>query len=128
MNNPLIRFFILLTSFVIVVFGIHVLFLNLNSLPIFNNKIIFAYLLNYLLALGVYLLLYTLRVKLKTQLGFLFMAGSFLKFILFFLFFYSSYKADGSINSLEFSAFFIPYILCLVIETFSLVNLLNNLK
>ena len=128
MNNPLKRFIILLTTSVAVIFGLHILYLHLNKLPLFDNKIILAYIMNYVLALSVYVLLYSFRVKFKTQLGFLFMAGSFLKFILFFIFFYSSYKADGDINALEFGAFFIPYTICLVVETTSLVNLLNNLK
>ncbi len=128
MNNPLIRFSILLTVSVTVVFGLHILVLQYTNSPLFANKIVPAYIMNYVLAMGVYAFLFSFREKFKSQLGFLFMAGSFLKFALFFIFFYSSYKADGDINTLEFSSFFIPYILCLIIETFSLVNLLNKLK
>ncbi len=128
MNNPLKRFVILLTTCILVVFGLHILILYYTDLPLFNHKIIQAYLMNYGLALGVYIFLYSYREKFKNQLGFLFMTGSFLKFILFFIFFYTSYKADGDISTLEFSSFFIPYIICLAIETSSLVNLLNNLK
>lgn len=127
-NNPLRRFIILLTASVAAVFLLHLLILNYNNLPLFDNKIVLAYILNYLLAIGIYILLYSFRIKLKNQLGFLFMAGSFLKFILFFIFFYPSYKIDGDINTLEFSSFFIPYIFCLLIETSSLVELLKNLK
>ncbi|MCF6297842.1 MAG: DUF6168 family protein [Flavobacteriaceae bacterium] len=128
MNNPLKRFIFILTISVAVIFGLHILYLHFNNSPLFAHKIIPAYIMNYVLALSVYTLLYSFRAKFKTQLGFLFMAGSFLKFILFFIFFYSSYKADGDINTLEFSSFFIPYMICLVVETTSLVNLLNNLK
>jgi len=128
MTNQLKRFIVVLTISLAFIFTLHLLFLHFNNLPLFDNKILLAYILNYALALIVYLLLFSLRVKLKNQLGFLFMAGSFLKFAVFFLFFFSSYKADGNINGLEFSAFFIPYIICLIIETYSLVNLLKNLK
>ncbi|MCF6347779.1 MAG: DUF6168 family protein [Flavobacteriaceae bacterium] len=127
MNNPLKYFIILLTVCVTVIFGLHILYLHFNHLPLFDHKIIPAYIMNYGLALGVYILLYSFRIKLKTQLGFLFIAGSFLKFILFFLFFYSSYKADGDISTLEFSSFFLPYAVCLIIETAALVKLLKNL-
>ncbi len=53
------------------------------------------------------------------------MFGSFLKFAFFFIFFYPSYQADGDITRLEFMAFFIPYIFSLLIETMSLITLLN---
>lgn len=128
MLGPLKRFIILLTASVVAIFILHLLLLSYYNLPLFENKIVLAYILNYLLALGIYILLYSYRIKLKNQLGFLFMAGSFFKFILFFIFFYPSYKIDGDINSLEFSSFFIPYIVCLLIETYSLVKLLQNLK
>ncbi len=127
MPTPLKRFIILLTSSIAIIFALHLLYLHYNNLPLFDNKIILAYILNYLLALSIYILLYLFRIKLKNQLGFLFMAGSFLKFILFFLFFYASYKVDGDINSLEFSSFFLPYAICLIIETTALVKLLKNL-
>jgi hypothetical protein len=128
MYKPLKSFIILLTTIVAVVFILHILVLNYSNLPLFDNKIILAYLLNYLLALSIYFLLYSFRFKLKNQLGFLFMGGSFLKFILFFIFFYPSYKSDGNINTLEFASFFLPYLICLIIETSALVKLLKNLK
>ncbi len=128
MLNPLKRFIILLSTGLTVIFLLHILFLNYNNLPLFDNKILLAYILNYALALGIYCLLYFFRFKLKNQLGFLFMAGSFLKFILFFIFFYPSYKVDGDINLLEFSSFFLPYGICLIIETSALVKLLKNLS
>jgi len=128
MQDPLKRFIILLTTIVTAVFILHILVLNYSNLPLFDNKIFLAYLLNYLLALGIYFLLYFYRLKLKNQLGFLFMGGSFLKFILFFIFFYPSYKSDGNINTLEFFSFFLPYLICLTIETSALVKLLKNLK
>ena len=65
--------------------------------------------------------------ELKTQLGFLFMVGSALKFAVFFIVFQPIYKQDGEVSSLEFLAFFIPYTLCLIFETFSLSKLLNKL-
>lgn len=128
MISPFYRFVLRLTIVIIAVFCIHLIVLNFYNSPLFENKIILAYILNYLLAIGIYSLLYIYRLKLKNQLGFLFMAGSSLKFLLFFLFFYSTYKADGNINPLEFAAFFTPYILCLSIETIALVKLLNSLN
>ena len=54
------------------------------------------------------------------------MAGSGLKFLLFFLLFYPSYKADGNMSTLEFISFFIPYAICLILEVSYLSKELNN--
>ena len=64
----------------------------------------------------------------KTQLGFLFIAGSFLKFLLFFLFFYPEFKSDGVIDQGEFASFFVPYFLALIVETYFAAVLLKNLE
>jgi len=128
MQHPLKQFILFLTLIITAAFLLHITFLYYNDLPLFDNKIVLAYVLNYALAIGIYYLLFYYRTKLKEQLGFLFMGGSFLKFILFFVFFYPSYKSDGNINSLEFASFFLPYIICLVTETSALVKLLKNLK
>jgi len=128
MQHPLKQFLFILTSIITTVFLLHISILYSYDLPLFDHKIVLAYVLNYALAIGIYYLLFYFRIKLKEQLGFLFMGGSFLKFILFFVFFYPSYKSDGNINTLEFSSFFLPYIICLILETFSLVKLLKNLK
>lgn len=119
------NFFLQLIIGLILVFFVHAYVLKIISQPVYDNKIILAYLINSLLAIVIFLALFFLRNKLKDQLGFLFMFGSFLKFTLFFIFFYSSYKADGEITRLEFMAFFIPYIFSLLIETMSLITLLN---
>lgn len=128
MTKYLWHFIIFLSASLAIIFLTHLAVLNLNHLPLFENKIVLAYALNYLLAVTIYLSLFFLRSRFKSQLGFLFMAGSFLKFLVFFIFFYGSYKADGSVNTLEFTSFFIPYSICLIIETISLVNLLKNLR
>lgn len=54
------------------------------------------------------------------------MAGSFLKFAVFFIWFYPVFKADGKIDSLEFATFFIPYVFCLLFETKKLSSVLNE--
>ncbi len=125
--NPLNRFVITITSSLLIIFIGHILFLKYKDFPPFENKIILAYLVNYAMAVGTYTFLYSFRNRFKNQLGFIFMASSFLKFILFFLFFYGTYSADNTISKLEFGAFFTPYLLCLIIETTLLVRLLNKL-
>jgi hypothetical protein len=124
-QKVVVTFFTQLIIGLILVFVIHTYVLKSKSLPIYNDKIIAAYFMNGLLAVIVFLVLFFLRKKHKEKLGFLFMFGSFLKFALFFIFFYPSYNADGETTRLEFMAFFIPYIFSLLIETMSLIRLLN---
>ncbi len=125
MSKIVIQFYIKLAVSLCIVFGLHLLFLNYKGYPIFENKIILAYILNAFLAIGIFLGLYFLRIKHKDQLGYLFMFGSFIKFGVFFIFFYPGYLTDGNISRLEFFSFFTPYVICLIIETMSLIELLN---
>ena len=124
-QKVVVNFFTQLIIGLILVFIVHTYVLKYKSLPIYNDKIILAYFINGLLAIAVFLVLFFLRKKQRDQLGFLFMLGSLLKFALFFIFFYPSYNADGEATRLEFMAFFIPYVFSLLIETMSLIKLLN---
>ena len=128
MQAYLSKFTISLILVLSVSFGIHLLILKGLSFPLFENKIVLSYIINALLAFVIFLSLFKLKDKYQTQLGFLFLFGSALKFIVFFIVFYPSYKADGDINKLEFAAFFIPYSLSLILETIFLSKLLNNLR
>ena len=50
--------------------------------------------------------LYWFREKWRDQIGFLFLGGSMLKFLFFFIVFYPFYNADGNMETLEFTIFF----------------------
>jgi len=128
MNSLITRFLFRIFFLVGVVFGVHLFILDLKELPLFENKIVLAYILNTSLAILGYVILFLLRKKFKNKIGFLFVAGSMLKFLLFFLLFYVSYRADGGISRVEFFAFFIPYALTLIIEVFSLSKWLNKME
>ena len=60
------------------------------------------------------------------KLGFVFLSGSGLKFLLFFLLIYPVFNADGHLSSMEFASFFIPYGLITIMETAALVRQLNR--
>ena len=128
MKNTFTVFSIKLLSILSLAFILHILVLYFLGLPLFNDMIIEAYLINLALAIGIFGFLYKMKEKYGNQLGFLFLGGSFLKFIVFFIVFYPYYTLDGDVSSLEFSAFFIPYVLCLIIETVSLVKWLNKIQ
>ncbi len=128
MKNILLNFSVQLIVLLAIAFGFHLLVLNYIEAPLFDNKIVLAYVFNTLMAIVIFGVLYIYREKYKDKLGFLFIFGSFFKFALFFLLFYKSYKADDVISRYEFAAFFIPYLLCLSFETNSLAKLLNKMN
>ena len=107
--------------------GIHLLTLKWLGLPLFAHHILLAYGVNLSLVILIFGALFFFRHKFKAQLGFLFLAGSLLKFAIFFLVFYPLYNADGVLSKMEFSTFFTPYIVGLIYETLSLSKWLNNL-
>ena len=124
----ILSFSIRLFSALLIAFGLHLFVLQILEYPLFNNLIVKSYLVNLVLAFGIYVAMYKLKDTQPNNLGFIFMMGSLVKFGLFFLFFFPSYKADGEMTSLEFSSFFIPYAISLILETLTLSKLLNNLK
>ncbi|WP_299548725.1 hypothetical protein [Seonamhaeicola sp.] len=127
MTNPFFSFIIKALVLFTMAFGLHIGILYLLTLPLFESHIILAYSLNLVLVILVFGLLYLLRKKYKSQLGFLFLAGSVVKFAVFFIVFQPLFKQDGVISKLEFASFFIPYLLGLIIETISLSKWLNKL-
>ena len=127
MSNPFISFAIKAVSLLTVVFAIHLLVLNVLKLPLLESRIVLSYIVNLVLIIVIFGILYLLKEKYKSQLGFLFLAGSFLKFIIFFILFYPFYKLDNIVTKLEFAAFFVPYVIGLIIESVSLSKWLNKL-
>lgn len=125
--GPLFYFVATLLFLVIVIFIIHISILGAQGYPIYANQIILSYVINFLLASGIFIFLYQFKTKLKNHIGFLFMGGSLLKFMVFFALFYPSYSSDGDMDKLEFAAFFIPYSICLFLETFYMARMLNRL-
>ncbi len=83
-----------------------------------------AYVFNGLFTIAVFAGLIYFKKNHNKILGFLFIGGSFLKFIIFFASFYPVYSADGVITRVEFSEFFIPYLISLFLEVFILIKVL----
>ncbi len=124
---PVIQFFLLVTLALGITFIAHVLLVEHSGYPTYANLISLSYIVNGLMAFVIYALLYFFRHRFKSQIGFLFMGGSFLKFLFFFLLFYPVYNADGTMNGLEFAAFFVPYGICLLLETIFTAKMLQKL-
>jgi len=128
MNKAIVNFWAVLAGGLFLVFCIHIAVLYFLEFPLFENLFLEAYIVNYFLAVFIFTGLFLMKKKYSSSLGFIFMGGSFLKFTVFFIFFYPVYKVDGAANSLETTTFLIPYIFCLFAETFYLSKLLNKLS
>ena len=120
-------FYIRLLLLNIAIFIFHIIILFFFDIEIFSNKIIESYLINILTAALLYLLIDKYKHKFKDNIGYIFLFNSFIKFGLFAILIYPYYKLDGISTKIEFSTFFIPYVVCLVYETYYLIKLLNSL-
>ncbi len=126
MIRDIIRFSTSLLLLLIVVFSIHFYFCYVDFGNLNQDRVLFAYVGNYFLAVTIYVVLLILEKKHNQLLGFFFMGGSLLKMAFFFIFFHHFYRADGKITFLEILAFLIPYGVCLAFETISLIRKLNR--
>jgi hypothetical protein len=116
-------FYWILPAILLFAFLIHT---QLFSFSYTENKLASAYIVNVFLAISIYIVI-NIVIKNKPEIaGFVFMGGSGIKFIFFFLFFYPVYKEDGQISKPEFLSFFIPYTICLFTEVYFLVKRLKQ--
>ena len=119
MIKNFIFFHISLIILLLSAFFVHVKFFE-------KAMLIELYFLNALAAALVYWIIYTLKDKHKEYTGFCFLFGTTIKFIAFFAYALPTFKDDGDVSRQEFFSFFIPYLICLFIETTALISLLKN--
>lgn len=124
--NDFLKFSFLLLLLLLISLAVHLYVLDSLGMPLFDNKILTAYAVNYILAVAIYGILYLLQDRFTAQLGFLYMGGSLVKFLVFFLVFYPSYKLDGNMSTPEFAAFFVPYAISLIFETTGIIKFLKK--
>ena len=124
----LLRYLLTLLVVLGTAFGLHSWARGLSGLKPIGDLLAVSYLFNFFMAFAIFAGLYLVRFRMKQQIGFLFMGGSLLKFLLFFLFFYPSFIGDGTISRAEFSSFFVPYFLALATETYFTASMLKNLE
>ncbi|MDC7995026.1 hypothetical protein [Altibacter sp. HG106] len=121
-----VRFLGLMAAVLLVVFGLHLAILYAMDFPLFSDEIVLSYVVNYALAALIFLIIQRTLGSKASYAGFIFMLGSGLKFLLFFLVFYPKYQADEVMETSEFTAFFVPYGTCLILEVYYLAKQLNN--
>lgn len=128
MTRNTVKFALLLALALLIIGGFHVAYLHANQIAIPWDMIILSYTMNYLMALGIYIALLQLAAQKSPYLGFVFLFGSVLKFVVYFLIFDPLFKQDGSLSTYEFFLFFVPYMTSLIGETIALSNLLKGVR
>ncbi len=126
MKKPTFKFLVVLLLVLTVVFAAHLFILQNMGLPFFADRIVLSYLVNYALAASILIFIQSKFNKKSSHTGFMFLAGSGIKFLVFFLVFYPFYREDGTMSTSEFAAFFVPYATCLILEVAFLSKQLNN--
>ena len=120
MNKQLLNFHILLFFILGISF-----FTHKNSIDN-TDHLLFLYVINAAIAIFVYWIVFLLRSNSEGYLGYYFLLGTFIKFFIFFIFVLPIFKDDNIVSRTEFFTFFIPYFLSLMVETKSLISLLNS--
>ncbi len=125
-SKDLGRFILVIFSILLAVFITHISVLYFLNHDLFANRIIAVYIGNFLLTVAIFSYIYINKEKKTDSLGFLFLGGSMVKFILFFIFLNPFYMQDGLVSRLEFLSFFVPYSVALSVETQQLIKELNK--
>jgi predicted membrane-bound spermidine synthase len=112
----------------LLVAGLHWAYLYANQISMAIGPMVLGYLLNYVMAVAIFISLVRLAGNKSQYLGFIFLFGSAFKFLLYFLIFEPLIKQDGDLTRVEFFFFFIPYLVSLTFETIALVKLLRTLS
>ena len=119
MKNNVLNFHVWLVFTLTMSFVIHNFFVD-------SSLLLLLYSLNFSIAIFVYWLVFILRNKQKESLGYYFLVGTLIKFLVFFFIILPVFKQDGVVTKTEFFSFFIPYIISLFVETKCLISLLNS--
>jgi hypothetical protein len=128
MHSTISNFILRTLLFLGMAFGLHIFINGKFGKPIFGNQIIFSYTLNLIYGLLVFSFLFLLRHKIKNHIGFTFILSGLVKLMLYFIFFYKPFMMDSILSKNEFITLFMPHILVLIIEVFSVSQWLNKIE
>ena len=109
-----------------ITFGLHIWVTHEMNFSFSISKIGISYTINYFIAIAIFKLFSVFINKKSEILGFIFLFGSLFKFVIYFLVLRPIISETESISKVEFSFFFIPYAICLIIEIYFLVNVLRS--
>ena len=125
-KQPLIKFTVLLSASLLIVFYLHLGYNYLNDNYLYSNKIIESYFLNFFMAFISYLVLFFSIKKHVSSLGFIFMITSVVKFLVFYILFHSHYSLNENIDLQEFLTIMIPYSTSIINEIHALSKILKD--
>lgn len=91
-----------------------------------KHRMIWAYLFNFVVTGTMFAFLHFAPARYRENLGFVFMGGTSLGFMGFFIFFYPFYRGDGDMSTTEFAAFFVPYSIALAFKTLYFIAALRR--
>ena len=114
----------LLSSFVLLSISFYIHFGYISVLD--ETTMYKSYGVNLILGIIVFVVIEFLKKSHTNILGFIFLAGSLFKFLVYFVFIYPLLIETGELTKPKFFIFFIPYSICLVLEIIFLVRLMNN--
>lgn len=117
-----------LISIIIILVGsyfLHTFLLNTYFPEKIHTILPFSYKFNGGITILFTLTIILLSKKFKDQLGFLFMAGSFFKIMLFLIW---SKLQNQALEKSYLLTFFIPYVVCLLVEIFFVSRILNRIN
>ena len=109
-----------------ITFGLHIWVTHEMNFSFNISKIGISYAVNYIIAIAIFKLFTVFIDKKSELLGFIFLFGSLFKFVIYFLVLRPIISETESITKVEFSFFFFPYAICLVIEIYFLVKTLHS--
>jgi len=127
LNKKSISFAVQLLALLVLIGILHASYLYTRNFPIGIDLILLGYAVNFALALAIYIILVRFAELQNKNLGFIFLFGSMLKFVVYFIFFDPLFTGDGNLSKQEFFSFFIPYLACLIVETVALAKLLREM-
>ena len=123
---PSFRYSVLLFLLMTVSFFLHWKALEILSRTVDLGHLLPFYVMNYITGVAIVSALIFLSKNKGEVLGFVFMAGSLLKFAVFFMVFYPELHENDASKKATFILFFIPYILSVITEVWYLIRFLNK--
>ncbi len=117
------KFIIYYSLILFLIYQAHIFFLDLQNSS--SNLIYNSYIFFYLFSVFFFLFIY-LKTKKNAHLAIIFLIGSTIKLIAFFLIFRPILFQDNFIDKLEISSIIVPYIFSSVFIIYSLSKLLVN--
>ena len=126
MIKSLLRFIVVFATILLITFLIHGSIQNYRGIGFFEMNILISYWFNFILTTIFYFVLLYFRRKKPEQLGFIFLFSSMLKLLLFFAILKPLMSSEEGTKTIEFIAFFVPYGISMICETYSIVTLINK--